>query len=149
MLFRSDSSYFYEAKELKVVVTGAEWLHKDRDRIYVNLETGEVDKLPDGVELFSLEKLGNNWVVQLRAMQRDMEQDLYSFHQILAMEYYDEAGNRYEMSGVSHFIEYWEEDSNYFVEEVELEGYQEEEVWLVPRYSHVWTAQELIVVDVK
>ncbi len=147
--FRADSSYFYEAKELKVVVTGAEWLSKDRDRIYVNLETGEADKLPEGVEKISVEKHGNNWVVQLRAIQRDIQQDDMNFHQILAMEYYDEAGNRYEMSGLSHFIEYWQEDSNYFIEEVELEGYPGKEVWLVPIYSHEWKANESIVVDVK
>lgn len=147
--FRADSSYFYEAKKLKVVVTGAEWLSKDWDRIQVNLKTGEADKLPGGVDTISVEKVGNDWVIQLRAMQRDTQQDEYSFHQILSMEYYDEAGNRYEMSGLSHFVEYWQEGSNYFIEEVILEGYQREEVWLVPRYSHMWKTKESIVVDVK
>lgn len=48
-IHRVESAYFTSASGYTLHVTGAYWLEKDRDRVTVNLETGEADRLPESI----------------------------------------------------------------------------------------------------
>ncbi|MBQ8822958.1 MAG: DUF4179 domain-containing protein [Lachnospiraceae bacterium] len=145
--FRADSSYFYEAKDLRIVVTGAEFLNKDMEKVYVNLKTGETGTLPENVRFVSATKESEGWIVSFEADYRKENHR----HQLFLGDFYDESGERYEINCWSTI--FGEENENgeitTFVEEFPLNGYSGDEVWLSPNYSHVWTAQEPIEIVVK
>ena len=92
--FRTDSSYFYDADQLTLRITGASWLEKDREKAYVNLETGEVHNLPEDITLYEIaEKEGNPWVsIQVPFIKED------HYHQVLLQTFYDKKGNEYTSS---------------------------------------------------
>lgn len=145
--FRADSSYFYEAEHLEIVITGAELLNKDMETVYVNLETGETGTLPEGVRFRSATRQLGGWVV---AFEADSRKENFT-HQLFGMEFYDEAGQQYEMNSWSSTFGDMNEDGefSYFVEELPLKDYPYGEVWLCPNYSHVWTAEEPIRIKVQ
>lgn len=146
--FRAESSYFYEAETLKIMITGAEWLRKDMEKIYINLETGETSGLPEGVTFHSAKKLNSGWILQLKGIQRKENH----FHQILGHKFYDEAGNEYEIRSRSCYNADQEENKNgvmYMIEEVPLANYYDTEVWVAPNYSHEWFAEEPVTVEIQ
>ncbi len=142
--FRADSSYFYEAEKLKLVITGAEWLRKDMEKVYINLETGETGELPQDVEFYSAEKYVSGWLLSLKAKEREENHH----HQIVYSTFYDVNGNKYEINSWSSTMGE-EADAGYFIETVPLKDYHESEVWVRPSYSHLWVADEPVEVIVK
>ncbi len=145
--FRADSPYFYEAKKLKIVVTGAEWLRKDMEKVYINLKTGETDELPQGVSLYQTEKKAQGWIVEMKGEARKENHQ----HQLFLTNYYDADGKEYHMnSWSSNFGEMDEEGNmNYFIEKYPLRDYKYDEVWLSPCYSHVWETVEPVEIVVQ
>lgn len=139
--YRADSSYFYDAKHLKLVITGAEWLDKDMEKIHLDLKTGQTDQLPEGVTLESIRKRESGWIVSFCASQRKPNHS----HQLMSSTYYDADGNEY-------FIDSWETGSTEdgeegtFCETIPLKNYPYDEVWLCPQYSREWVAEGPIVV---
>ena len=145
--YRADSTYFYDAKKLKLVITGVEWLRKDMEKVYINLRTKETDQLPEGVELFLTEEKKLGWIIQFKNEYREKDY----FHQIMMSDYYDKEGNEYSFNswGTGYFDLTPEEQEKYFIEELRLTDYHQDEVWLSPVYSHVWKAETPIVVEIK
>ncbi len=145
--YRADSTYFYEAEHLKVVITGAKWLRKDMETTYLNLVTGETGELPEGVSFDSAKKTGNGWVVKFRA---DWEED-EPMYQLFRGTFLDADKKEYEINmWSSTFGEENEEgERTYFFEEFPLKNYPYDEVWLKPYYSHYWTAEDVVVVTVQ
>ncbi|MBQ7920591.1 MAG: DUF4179 domain-containing protein [Lachnospiraceae bacterium] len=145
--FRADSSYFYEAEHLEIVITGVEWLNKDMEKMYLNLETGETGQLPEGVRFKAATKQAEGWILEFEAQYRRENHH----HQLFASEFYDAAGERYEINSWSST--FGEENENgeisYFIEEFPLKDYHETEVWLCPHYSHMWTPEEPVRIEVK
>lgn len=47
MVVWNAGTYFYDGNIEKVVITGAEWMEKGKEKTYVNLTTGEVRNLPE------------------------------------------------------------------------------------------------------
>lgn len=145
--FRADSPYFYDANHLELVITGAEWLNKDMGKVYVNLQTGETGKLPEGVAFDSATREADGWLVEFKADYR--KPDFH--HQVFSSKYYDAEGKEYNINSWS--TRFGEENTDgetlYFIESLPLKGYSSEEVWLCPHYSHVWMAEEPITVLVK
>ena len=140
--FRADSTYFYNAEKIELVITGAEWLQKNREKIYVNLENGETDPLPEGVELYSTFETSNGWELKLKVKERK-ENEVYA---IFNMNYYDAEGVLYELNSVE-----WHdsEEEGYYIEGVTFEGYHGKEVWFGSNYSHRWEAKEPIILEVR
>ncbi len=145
--FRADSSYFYEAKHLKIVITGAELLNKDMEKVYVNLRTGEAESLPENVRLVSADKQSEGWIVSMEADYRKENH----MHQLFSNVFYGENGEKYEISCWSTTMGDANEEGKIttFVQEFPLKGYQEDEVWLCPHYSHVWSAEEPLEIVVQ
>ncbi len=146
--YRADSTYFYKANRLRMVITGAEWLNKDMETTYVNLVTGETGPLPEGVSFVAAEKKEAGWLVTFKARER---RDAYS-HQLFLMEYLDAQGAEHTIWSWSHGIQYplpEEEWETHFGLEFPLADYYEDEVWLKPAYSHLWEAENEIVVTIQ
>lgn len=145
--FRADSSYFYEAENLKLVITGAEWLRKDMEKVYINLKTGETGELPEGVEFYSAEKTERGWILEPRSVQRKTGHH----HQILSHLYYDTEENEYEILSRTSSQEDSMDESEigYIIEAVPLKDYYEDEVWVCPLYSHIWKAKEPVEVVIQ
>ena len=145
--YRADSSYFYEAEHLKLVITGAQWLRKDMGTTYLNLVTGEHGELPEGAEFDSARKENGHWIVKFRAA---LEED-GPMYQLFGHKFYDADGNEYEIHHWSSM--YGEEDENgnvtFFYDEFPLLNYAYDEVWLSPQYSHNWVAEDVIVITVQ
>lgn len=145
--YRADSTYFYEADHLKLVITGAKWLRKDMETTYLNLVTGEHGELPEGAEFDSARKQGSAWVVKFRAAWEEDE----PMYQLFGHLFYDADGNEYEINQWSGMYGDADEEGNitYFYDEFPLKNYPYDEVWLSPQYSHYWTAEDLIVITVQ
>ena len=143
--FRADSSYFYEAKHLKIVITGATWLNKDMEKVFVNLQTGETGQLPEDVEFVGATKTGKGWLVSFRGKERKPNHA----HQLFSQAYYDAEGNKYEINAWTSGMAGDAIEEGYFGEEFPLKNYLKDEVWLTPSYSHVWTAEDPISIVVQ
>lgn len=145
--YRADSTYFYDANRLKLVITGAQWLRKDMQTTYVNLVTGETGELPEGAVFDSAEREGDNWIVTFRA-KWDAGKPMY---QLFGNTFYDAEGNAYEINMWSSMYGEADADGNitYFLDQFPLNNYPYEEVWLSPHFSHNWTAQDHIVIPVQ
>ena len=145
--YRADSTYFYEAQHLKLVITGAQWLRKDLETTYLNLVTGEHGELPEGAVFDSARKQGSGWVVRFRAA---WEQD-EPMYQLFGHLFYDADGNEYEINQWSSMYGDADEDGNitYFYDEFPLLNFTGDEVWLSPHYSHNWVAEDVIVLNIQ
>ena len=146
--YRADSTYFYKANRLRMVITGAEWLNKDMETTYVNLVTGETGPLPEGVSFVAAEKKEEGWLVTFKARER---RDAYS-HQLFDMVFLDAQGEEHTIWSWSHGIRYplpEEERETHFGLEFPLADYYEDEVWLKPAYSHLWEAENEIIVTIQ
>ena len=145
--YRADSSYFYEAEHLKLVITGAQWLRKDMETTYLNLVTGEHGEFPEGAEFDSARKVGNEWVVTFRA--KFIEDD--AMYQLFGNKFYDADGNEYEINQWSSTYGDFDEDGNatFFYDEFPLLHFTGDEVWLTPHFSHNWVAEDLIVITIQ
>ncbi|MBQ6688183.1 MAG: hypothetical protein IJN02_02980, partial [Bacteroidales bacterium] len=145
--YRADSTYFYEADHLKLVITGAQWLRKDMETTYLNLVTGEHGELPEGAEFDSARKQGSGWVVKFRAAY-DEDKPMY---QLFGHLFYDADGNEYEINQWSSMYGDPDEEGNitYFYDEFPLLKFTGDEVWLSPHYSHNWVAEDQIVITIQ
>ena len=61
--YRLESSWFSGSDHLTVHITGARWLDKDRQRVYVDLAQGTAPWLPEGVELTSAQLRPDGWLL--------------------------------------------------------------------------------------
>lgn len=145
--YRADSTYFYEADHLELVITGAQWLRKDMEKTWVNLLTGETGELPAGTAFESAEKNGSTWTVTFRADHTEGE----PMYQIFGNKFYDAGGKEYEINVGSSM--YGEENESgeitYFLDQFPLRNYPYDEVWLSPHFSHNWHAEDKIIVAIQ
>ena len=145
--YRADSTYFYEADHLEIVITGADWLDKSKEMVYVNLLTGETVGLPEHVKFGKAEKIGDGWAVTFDVKIREENH----FGQSFEWKYYDAEGNEYDMYSRSHMNKNsMDEDyKEYYEEIVHLSEYPYNEVWLKLHYTHSWEAKEPIAILVQ
>ena len=145
--YRADSTYFYDASHLKLVITGARWLRKDLKKTYVNLSTGETGPLPERTTFESARRVEDGWVVRFRTVFGEDDYMTSTFGHL----YYDSTGNEYETNVFC--CQLGEEDEggeiSYYYGEFPLEDYPYDEVWLCPQYSHDWAAEPNIVISVQ
>jgi len=145
--YRADSTYFYEADHLEIVITGADWLDKSKEMVYVNLLTGETKGLPEHVRFGKAVKQGDGWTVTFDVKIREKDY----FDQNFAWGYYDAEGKEYDMNArTSMYKDHTDEDyEEYYEEKVRLSNYPKSEVWLKLYYTHSWEAEEPVAVLVQ
>ena len=144
--YRADSTYFYEAEHMKLVITGAQWLRKDLETTYLNLVTGEHGELPEGAVFDSAGRHGDGWIVKFRA---DYSEDK-PMYQLFGHLFYDADGNAYEINQWNSMHGEEDEAGNitFFYDEFPLLHFTEDEVWLTPHYSHNWVAEAPVILPI-
>jgi len=143
--FRLESSYFARSRHLTLHITGSEWLEKDRETVYLNLADVTAEFLPEGVAFKSAEKHINGWLLEFRAKEREKDHT----HQLFYMTFLDAAGEEHDMRSRSSFDDYEDDSYEYFIEQLPLPDYQENEVWIKPTYSHTTVETVPITIPIK
>ena len=135
--FRADSAFFYSAKAVALYVTGAEWLDKEQNTVHVDLANACADFMPEGTELVSAERRDGGWVVTV--LQEN------TAAQAFMPDYHDADGRPYSFdswtsgAGMLNGITAPE---GYTFSSFPLNNYPYDEVWLTPRYTRSWSAQQ-------
>ena len=145
--YRMDSTWFYEEKELTLVITGAEWLDKDKELVRLDLTTGTADWMPQGTELKAVEKTGKGYMVTVLAQLKRPDGPMYS---VFSTPWRTEEGAEHEIRSWSTsyvFDEEYEQVEGYFEESFPLVGCEEDVVWLKPNFSRLWTAEKPVRVE--
>lgn len=143
MSFRADSTYFYEAKEIRLIITGARWLSKDMEKVKIDLKTGQADNLPEGVSLMPMGAENAMSPVMLHVCW-DWDE---SQHIMLSMLYEDAQGKLCDVS--VGFKNCWEHEGNCWHEWLDLKDYPYDNIRIRLTYTHGWKAAEPIVVTVQ
>ena len=143
--FRLESTWFARSRHLTLHITGAEWLAKDRETVRLDLESLTADFLPEGVEFKSAEEYADGWLLQFRTRKREEDHT----HQVFYMTFLDAAGEEHDMRSRSSYTDYEDTTYEYFVEELPLPDYHEEEVWLRPTYTHTTVEETHIAIPIK
>ena len=135
--FRLESPYFSRSDHLTLFITGARWLDKGRERVYVDLEHGTAPWLPEGVTLTSAQRRAGGWLLTFR-----LESGLSS---PFSMTFHDAEGNDSEMGCMGMTVT--DEDGTELT--LPLPGYTAGEVWLETQDSRTTTAQELVTIPIR
>ena len=139
--FRLESPYFADSAHLTLHITGATWLDKDMERIRVDLKSGTADQMPEGVELYSAERHGDDWRIEFRARSREENH----FYQLFYSTYYAPDGTEYDQQATSVTAP----EDGYFYRQMVLRDYPWDEVWLCPAYSRTMTAETPVTIPIK
>ena len=146
--YYAESPYFYDAKQLRLVVTGAQWLDKGRERIRVDLETGESEELPENV---TLKEVGEDAGGRLRLWFEESYIGGEAIGPAFGFQCYDATGEEY---GFSIGTTTREEDLKdgelgYVTVDYSLEDYPHQEIWLETQYTRYWKADKEIIVEIR
>lgn len=138
--YRADSTYFYEAKHLDIVVTGAQWLEKDKEKIHINLAEGEAEYMPQDAELYEVKRAGDDLEIVLKVKERDGKW----LSQIFGGLYYDASGKKYSVEswGIMSSDGEGKREEGYVYESVSLKDYPYDEVWISAITTRTWEAEE-------
>lgn len=137
--YRLESSWFSGSDLLTVHITGARWLDKDRQRVYVDLAQGTAPWLPEGVELTSAQLRPDGWLLDFRLDGALMSSPF-------AMTFYDAEGTAWEMGQMGMTVS--DDDQDGFLT-LPLPGYREDEVWLEAYYSHAAALETPVSIPIK
>ena len=142
----AESIYFYNANEIKMVITGAKWLDKNQEKAYINLNTGEYSGFPSHIRFESLKRRTDGielWVEVEQPKDTGLYTILYSYYDADGKEYsFIERGGTAVDSSV-------EGDKEYSLQYGFIQDYQEDEVWIEFSYSKDWRPKEAIVIQIK
>lgn len=145
--YYADSPYFYEAEQLKLVVTGVAWLEKGKEDTWINLKTGETGPLPEDTTLKEIEREENGC---LRLIFEQEERAGETHWSSLGYVGYDLAGNLYS------FVVMMDVDTNMNVGEkgvasviYRLDDFPYEEIRLKPQYTRRYRLKKPVTVELK
>ena len=140
--FRLESPYFSHSDRLTLHITGATWLDKDHERVYVDLEHETAPWLPEGVTLTSAQRRADGWFLTFRvAYSEQLDTSVFS------MTFYDAEGNAWETHQMGFTASGDTQQDNSIM--LPLPGYQDGEVWLEAGYSHTTVEDAPIAISVK
>ena len=135
--FRLESPYFSHSDHLTLFITGARWLDKGRERVYVDLEHEMAPWLPEGVTLTSARRRAGGWLLTFR-----LENGLSS---PFSMTFHDAEGNDWEMGRMGMTVT----DDDGVELTLPLPGYTAGEVWLEAQDSRTTTAAEPVTIPIR
>ena len=144
--YRAESIYFYNAEELDLVITGAQWLDKNQEKSYVNLKTGENNHFPANISFHSIEN-----TVEGKRIWVMIEQPIDTGFQVAFKSYYDAEANAYyfrECGSPSDGVRV-EGDKEYVLQYMLLENYKEDEIWLDFEFTSDLVYEQPITVQIK
>ena len=140
--FRLESPYFSKSDRLTLHITGARWLEKEHERVYVDLERASAPWLPEGVTLTSAQRREGGWFLTFRVAYS--ERPVTS---VFSMTFYDAEGNAWETKQMGFTASGdAQQDSSIMLP---LPGYEDGEVWLEAGYSHTTIQDPAVVIPIK
>ena len=137
--YRLESPWFSGSDHLTVHITGAKWLAKEHQRVYVDLEQGTAPWLPDGVSLTSAQRREDGWVLTFR-LDGALKGSPFS------MTFYDAEGNPWDARQMGMTFSDDEQAGSVMLP---LPDYQAGEVWLTANYSHESTLPQSVDIPLK
>lgn len=137
--YRLESPWFSNSDHLTVHITGAKWLAKEHQRVYVDLEHGTAPWLPDGVSLTSAQRREDGWVLTFR-LDGALKGSPFS------MTFYDAEGNPWDARQMGMTFSDDEQAGSVMLP---LPDYQAGEVWLTANYSHESTLPQPVDIPLK
>ena len=137
--YRLESPWFSGSDHLTVHITGAKWLAKEHQRVYVDLEHGTAPWLPDGVSLTSAQRREDGWVLTFR-LDGALKGSPFS------MTFYDAEGNPWDARQMGMTFSDDEQAGSVMLP---LPDYQAGEVWLTANYSHESTLPQSVDIPLK
>ena len=137
--YRLESPWFSGSDHLTVHITGAKWLAKEHQRVYVDLEQGTAPWLPDGVSLSSAQRREDGWVLTFR-LDGALKGSPFS------MTFYDAEGNPWDARQMGMTFSDDEQAGSVMLP---LPDYQAGEVWLTANYSHESTLPQPVDIPLK
>ena len=137
--YRLESPWFSGSDHLTVHITGAKWLAKEHQRVYVDLEQGTAPWLPDGVSLTSAQRREDGWVLTFR-LDGALKGSPFS------MTFYDAEGNPWDARQMGMTFSDDEQAGSVMLP---LPDYQAGEVWLTANYSHESTLPQPVDIPLK
>ena len=137
--YRLESPWFSGSDHLTVHITGAKWLAKEHQRVYVDLEHGTAPWLPDGVSLTSAQRREDGWVLTFR-LDGALKGSPFS------MTFYDAEGNPWDARQMGMTFSDDEQAGSVMLP---LPDYQAGEVWLTANYSHETALPENVEIPLK
>ena len=141
--YRSDSTYFYEAKQIQIVITGARWLRKDMKKIKIDLTTGKADALPEGVTLIPMNS-ENSMSPFMLHVHRDWDKGQQV---MLDMDYYDAGGNKCNAPVCVNNCS--DHDGNCWYEWLDLREYSHDNIEIQLTYTDIWESENAVTIDVR
>jgi len=145
--YRAESSYFYDADCIRLYITSADFLDKEREKLHINLRTLESDPLPQGIQLKAAEEKQSG--TELTFL---LEPSELNHVQVLGSNYYDMEGNEYFCGSMSSGMSFYDEEKQEFTREWDfetyyLEDFHEDEAIFEVNYTHFWVPEEPVVVE--
>ena len=139
--YYAESTYFYDAKQLNLVITGALWQEKGRERVKVDVETGETEPLPNNVTFMGAERESNGWLV-LRFKEPFVQGE--PMRSAFGFQCYDVNEEEYNASiGLTMGEEELQDgEQGWYIREYCLEEYAQKEIWLTTQYTSCWMAKD-------
>lgn len=137
--YRLESPWFSGSDHLTLHITGAKWLAKEHQRVYVDLEQGTAPWLPDGVSLTSAQRREDGWVLTFR-LDGALKGSPFS------MTFYDAEGNPWDARQMGMTFSDDEQAGSVMLP---LPDYQAGEVWLTANYSHESTLPQPVDIPLK
>ncbi len=147
---RLESSFFSKSNELKLYITGVDWLDKEMQKLRLDLLNVTAENLPQGVIFEKAERKGNSWILTFAAQQYKEN----SSYQIWSQNYYDEYGNEYTYNRWSSHMssEHWDEQQKHidvFHVEIYLVDYPYDIVYMSPIFSRKVELNQPIGIKIK
>lgn len=144
--YRAESTYFYDADAIRLVITGADFLDKDKELVHINLKTLEHDELPEGVEIASAKKTSKGWILEMKIRATEENHT-----QLFSSLYTDLVGTEYDIHRYSCTMEWYDEETgesnpDWETETYFLDGFEEDEVMMKLLYSRTWNPETPVVV---
>lgn len=140
--FRLESPYFSGSDHLTLCITGAQWLDKDHERVYVDLAHASAPWLPEGVTLTSAQRREGGWFLTFRVAPTE-----HPIGSIFTMTFYDAQGNEWQANQQGFTASGDGQQESLIM--LPLPSYQEDEVWLEACYSRSTTEDPPIVLPIK
>lgn len=140
--YLAESSYFYDADCIRLMITGADLLEKDYGRAYINLETKESENLPLGCEVLDIRKTAEGWELDF------VRPDDGTVRSQLFTGVYDAEGNSVATGGM-WFSSGSADNAGMRKFGYVLENVSGHEVWLEPNYTRYWYTDQPVVVELK
>lgn len=130
-VYYAESPYFYDSQSLNLVITGAQWLDNDMERIRLNLETGVIDSLPPGVAFVEARQQDNFWYLSFEIFNGSDGLPT-GFHFL----------NKGDFSSIYYHVT----ENNSKILTLELQDYSKKEVILYPTFNRSWLPDKPIVI---